>query len=191
MACRFSLSVMGDHYITAILQALRSIDLSGVESDTNHLSTLYRGECQHVVNTVRDCFVAVNDDRTHITLAAMFFPLAEAEFPSHADGNSVSSVATKKERHFMVTAQASLCVLGVADYEQPKRDFLTLAQNAGLYRGTSHGAAELAGDVHAVFDLCYVALSALIENHRHFVLNLNLSVNSPTLQQGGIKFEQI
>ncbi|MCL2865013.1 MAG: Ykof family thiamine-binding protein [Lachnospiraceae bacterium] len=178
--CRFSLSVMSDHYVEQILNGLQQVNLSKVWHHTDALSTIYRGKRIHVVDAVKACFVEMNDESTHITLEACFSKGCPGDLDEDhvlaRDDNTVNN----RIRHFPVLCKIAFYPLGVEDYMDHIAYIVRLAMEKGLYKNVSHYASELQGDVNALFDYFNDVLAYAEKNINHYVLQVTLSINSPT-----------
>ena len=183
--CRFSLSVMSDDYANIILNAIGCVDTQRIWSGTDALSTVYRGERSRVVDAVKSCFVHVNDGRTHITMEATFSKgcpgdtsgdshLAEADAPAAAPTNRAG-------KNFDVLGKISLYPLGVPTYMEHIAHAVNIAKDIGVFKGVSHYATELQGDVDGIFDCLDEIMGYAEKNVAHYVLQTTLSVNSPSM----------
>ena len=178
--CRFSLSVMSDEYVAKILEAIGQVDCSKVWSQTDALSTVYRGRRIHVIDGVKACFVHVNDEKTHMTMEATFskgcLGDVEKDYVIEEDDTLVNYTNEK----FQVLSKIAFYPLGVEDYMDHISHVVKMAINKGLYEKSAHYATELSGDVNELFDYFNEVLAYAEENIKHYVLQVTLSVNSPT-----------
>ena len=69
--CRFTLYPMTDRFIDIILGALEKTDTSAVWSETDALSTVYRGKLPYVADAVQARFAEGNPTGVKCALAAM------------------------------------------------------------------------------------------------------------------------
>lgn len=180
--CRFSLSVMDDNFAKKILSGISKVDASNVWSYTDALSTIYRGKRTDVVSAVKDCFVHVYDDKTHMTMEATFSKgcPGDVDEDSHLSENEVALNVTKQ---FPVLSKISFYPLGISDYMEHIAYVVNLAMEKGLYNSSSHYATELEGDVNELFTY-FEELMAYAEQHiDHYVFQVTLSVNSPSMKK--------
>jgi len=182
IGCRFSLSVMADDYVTKILNALSKVDTSYVWSETDLLSTTYRGHKRNVINTLKELFMTINDNETHITLEATLskgcpgdteddIPIAFA--PVQMDTSS---------KDFVVHAKIAFYPLGKVDYMDHIADVVNLAIGHGIYEKSSHYATQLYGDVHKLFNYFHEIFDYADKQIDHFIYQVTLSINSPSLR---------
>ena len=178
--CRFSLSVMADNYVDQILRAVGQVDTQNVWSQTDALSTVYRGRRVHVVDAARAFFVHANDHKSHMTWEGTF----SKGCPGDVDADSYLAVddalSNARREGFDVLAKIAFYPLGVPNYMDHIAYVANLAVERGLYQSASHYASELKGDVNALFDYFDDVLGYAEQNLAHYVLQVTLSVNSPT-----------
>ena len=179
--CRFSLSVMADDYASKILNALDKVDTSHVWKETDLLSTTYRGHKTNVINTLKNLFITINDDETHITLEATLSKGCpgdtESDIPMML---SPVRVDTLSER-FDVYAKISFYPMGKCNYMDHIAHVVNLAINNGIYDKSSHYATQLHGDVHKLFDYFHEIFDYADKHIEHFIFQVTLSINSPSL----------
>ena len=179
--CRFSLSVMSDNYANLILNAIKEVDTKNVWSSTDALSTIYRGKRVHVVDCVKNVFTKVNDGKTHITLEATF----SKGCPCDIDGDCILAESDEPPGgsavSFDVLSKISFYPLGTAKYMEHIAAVVNMAKENKLYKKSSHYATEIEGDVNEIFDYFNQVLQYAEENIDHYVLQVTLSVNSPSL----------
>ena len=70
--CRFTLYPMSDDYIEIILGALEKTDTSAVWSETDALSTVYRGKLPYVADAVQALFLNAYRSGVHMALEGQF-----------------------------------------------------------------------------------------------------------------------
>jgi len=174
---------MSDNYTDLILSAIRKVDTKNVWCSTDALSTIYRGRRIHVVDSVKNVFAKVNDGKTHITLEATF----SKGCPCDIDGDCIlaenDELSTDNTSGFDVLGKISFYPLGVAQYMDHISAVVNMAKDCSLFKKTSHYATELEGDINEVFDYFNQVLCYAEENINHYVLQVTLSVNSPSLKK--------
>jgi len=178
--CRFSLSVMSDEFVGKILDGIGNVDCSKVWSQTDALSTVYRGKRIHVMDAVKACFIHVNDEKTHITMEATISKgcLGDVEADYVLDVDDI--LVNKTDKSFQVLSKIAFYPLGVADYMDHISHVVKLAISKGLYNKSGHYATELSGDINDLFDYFNEVLEYAERHIKHYVLQATLSVNSPT-----------
>ena len=70
--CRFSLYPMSDQFIDLILGSLEKTDTSAVWSESDALSTVYRGKIEYVADAVKALFINAYRDGIHMAIEGQF-----------------------------------------------------------------------------------------------------------------------
>ena len=83
--CRFSLYPMTDNFVSVILGALEKTDTSAVWSQSDALSTVYRGKLPYVADAVRALFINAWQPEVHMALEGQF----SKGCPGDTDGDSL------------------------------------------------------------------------------------------------------
>lgn len=181
--CRFSLYPMTDDFVGVILGALEKTDTSAVWSQSDALSTVYRGKLPYVADAVRGLFVNAWREGVHMALEGQF----SKGCPGDSDGDTLldregpaPNLPTVRDRHFPVLCKLALYPMGVGDYIDQIAGVWRMAEAAGLEPASVHYATRIQGDVHAVFDYLEAVCSRMQESVPHYILHFTLSVNSPT-----------
>jgi len=181
--CRFSLSVMADDYATKILNALNKIDTTHVWSKTDLLSTTYRGHKSNVINTLKELFIAVNDNETHITLEATLSKGCPGDTEEDIPMELAPVTSESANQKFDVLAKIAFYPMGIDNYMDHIAYVVNLAIKKGIYDKSSHYATQLHGDVNELFDYFHEIFDYADENINHFIYQITLSINSPSLRR--------
>ena len=183
--CRFSISPMTDRYVEVILGALKKVDASKVWSNTERLSTLYRGKREHVMDAVKACFVHAWQKDIHMTMEMTFSKGCpgdtDAESYLSEDSVLVNEPLTA-DIHFPVDCKISLYPMGVSNYMEYIANIVNNAVDRGIYARSSHYVTVLSGDVHELFDYFAWVNEYCANELSHYVFEVTLSVNSPTAE---------
>ena len=181
--CRFSLYPMDSDFVPIILGSLKETDTSAVWSQSDALSTVYRGKLPYVTDAVQALFVHAYRPGVHMALEGMF----SKGCPGDCDGDSVLSRTGKapnadaiQDAHFPVLCKIELYPLGVENYIDSIADVWHMAEDAGLSPVTIHYATRISGDVHQIFDFLEAVCRKMDALGHHYTLHFTLSVNSPT-----------
>ena len=181
--CRFSLAIMCDDYVAKILNALDHVDTSHIWKETDLLSTTYRGHKTNVIDGVKALFIAANDGKTHMTLEATF----SKGCPGDVKWDSPIKLAPVKRElaneKFDVNAKISFYPMGHLDYMDHIAHVINLAIKNNLYDQPSHYATLLHGDIHDLFNYFHEIFDYADEHVKHFVFQITLSINSPSLRR--------
>lgn len=181
--CRFSLYPMDSDFVSIILGALEKTDTSAVWSQSDALSTVYRGKLPYVVDAVEGLFVNAFHDGVHMALECQF----SKGCPGDCDGDSFLSwegeapnAAVVAGAHFPVLCKIALYPMGVPDYIDHIAKVWHMAEDAGLQPTSIHYATRLTGDVQDVFRYLESVCRLMEQSVPHYILHCTLSVNSPT-----------
>lgn len=180
--CRFSLSVMSHDYVPKILNALEEVDTSHVWKVTDLLSTTYRGHKTNVINTLKELFIAVNDDETHITLEATLSKGCPGDTEDDIPMELAPVISNSSNTEFHVHGKIAFYPMGNLDYMDHIAHVVDLAINKGVYDKSSHYATQLHGDVHDLFDYFHEIFDYADEHLEHFIYQMTLSINSPSVR---------
>ena len=181
--CRFSLYPMTDNFVSVILGALEKTDTSAVWSQSDALSTVYRGKLPYVADAVRALFINAWQPEVHMALEGQF----SKGCPGDTDGDSLldregeaPNRAKIQDRHFPVLCKLALYPMGTGDYIDEIAKVWRMAEAEGLNPLTIHYATRIEGDVQKVFDYLEEVCRLMEQSVPHYILHFTLSVNSPT-----------
>ena len=181
--CRFSLYPMTDNFVSVILGALEKTDTSAVWSQSDALSTVYRGKLPYVADAVRALFINAWQPEVHMALEGQF----SKGCPGDTDGDSLldregeaPNRAKIQDRHFPVLCKVALYPMGTGDYIDEIAKVWRMAEAEGLNPKTIHYATRIEGDVQKVFDYLEEVCRLMEQSVPHYILHFTLSVNSPT-----------
>lgn len=185
--CRFTLYPMCDDFIGIILGALQKTDTSAVWSETDALSTVYRGRLPYVVDAVRALFVNAYREGVHMALEGQF----SKGCPGDVSGDSVLACegdapnAAAAGVHFPVHCKLALYPMGDADYIDEIARVFYMARDMGLSPTTIHYATRIDGDVQDVFTYLQRVCELMDASERihHYVLHYTMNCNSPTVEE--------
>ena len=181
--CRFSLYPMTDNFVSVILGSLEKTDTSAVWSQSDALSTVYRGKLPYVADAVRALFINAWQPEVHMALEGQF----SKGCPGDTDGDSLldregeaPNRAKIQDRHFPVLCKLALYPMGTGDYIDEIAKVWRMAEEEGLNPKTIHYATRIEGDVQKVFDYLEEVCRLMEQSVPHYILHFTLSVNSPT-----------
>jgi uncharacterized protein YqgV (UPF0045/DUF77 family) len=181
--CRFSLYPMTNDFVSIILGALEKTDTTAVWSQSDALSTVYRGKLEYVADAVRGLFVNAWKPDVHMALEGQF----SKGCPGDTDGDSLLSregaapnLEKIRDQHFPVLCKIALYPMKTENYLDEIAKVWRMAEEAGLNPTTIHYATRISGDVHQVFDYLEAVCRLMEQSVPHYILHFTLSVNSPT-----------
>lgn len=185
--CRFTLYPMCDNFIDIILGGLERVDTSAVWSETDALSTVYRGKLDYVMDAVSALFASAWTEGVHMAIEGQ----VSKGCPGDVSGDSKLTYEGEAPNHAIVEAATQPCLcklalypMGVGDYIDDIARVWRMAEDRGLNPQTIHYATRIEGSIHNVFayltDVC--KLMEASESVHHYVLHFTINVNSPTVE---------
>ena len=185
--CRFTLYPMCDNFIDIILGGLERVDTSAVWSETDALSTVYRGKLDYVMDAVSALFASAWTEGVHMAIEGQ----VSKGCPGDVSGDSKLTYEGEAPNHAIVEAATQPCLcklalypMGVGDYIDDIAEVWRLAEKRDLNPTTIHYATRIEGSIKDVFaylqEVC--ELMEASENVHHYVLHFTINVNSPTVE---------
>lgn len=185
--CRFTLYPMCNNFIDIILGGLERVDTSAVWSETDALSTVYRGKLDYVMDAVSALFASAWTEGVHMAIEGQ----VSKGCPGDVSGDSKLTYEGEAPNHAIVEAATQPCLcklalypMGVGDYIDDIARVWRMAEGRGLNPQTIHYATRIEGSIHDVFayltDVC--KLMEASESVHHYVLHFTINVNSPTVE---------
>ncbi len=181
--CSFMLAPMTEHFEEVIMPAVLKTDTSRVWTTTGKLGTIYRGKAIDVLDTVKACFAFAWQPDVHMTCEMTLTKGCPGDSDNDyviAEGDEPANEKNLQDIHFPVDCKFALYPLGDLDYIAKIADVANEAIDRGLYQETMHYATVLKGDVHELFAYFGWLLDHCGECMSHFVIQITLSVNSPS-----------
>lgn len=183
--CRFSLYPMTNNFADIILAALEKTDISNVWSETDALSTIYRGKSEYVVDAVEALFINAYREEIHMTMEG----LISKGCPGDSSGDVKMGIEGKspnqeliKDKHFPALCKFSLYPMGNDNYMKEIYDIVDRAKDKGLNPKSIHYATRLEGDIQDIFDYFNEITKYLEDRISHYIIHFTISVNSPTVE---------
>lgn len=181
VGCRFSLHPMAGDFISVIKGALEATDLTGVWKHTDDVSTVIRGQEQHVFNVIKAITLHAAKTGEHVAINATF----SAGCPGDTAGDSYMEADPKVHNHDdrkqYVSSQFALYPMNNPDYMSVIYKEVDRAKERGVFNDSMHYASGIHGDIHEVFDFYEETFGhARSDEHRHLVMTVSMSINSPS-----------
>lgn len=183
---RFSLHPMTGNFIKVIKGALNETDTSNVWMHTDDVSTVIRGKQNHVFNVAKALTLHAAKTGEHVALSGTF--------SIGCPGDSAGDVYLDKDDVLLntddtkqyVSSQFALYPMNNPDYMAVIYREVDRAKAQGVFNESMHYASGIHGDIHDVFAFYEEAFTnARSEEHRHLVMTVSMSINSPS--HGGKK----
>lgn len=184
--CRFTLYPMTDDFVSIILGSLDKTDTSYVWSETDALSTVYRGKLPYVMDAVAGLFANAWRDGVHMALEGQ----VSRGCPGDVSGDSVLSCTGEAPNRAAVEAatqpahaKLALYPLGVEDYIDDIAKVWYLAEDRGLNPQTIHYATRIEGSIRDIFSYLEEVCALMQDAVSHYTLHFTINVNSPTVEE--------
>ena len=185
--CRFTLYPMTDKFIDIILGALEKTDTQAVWSETDALSTVYRGKLPYVADAVKALFINAYQEGVHMAIEGQFSKGCPGDISGDSKLEWEGEAPNKKSlegKHFPVHCKLALYPMGDAEYIDEIAKVWYMAQDAGLNPTTIHYATRIDGDVQACFDYLESVCELMEKSEKvsHYILHFTMNCNSPTVE---------
>lgn len=188
IGARFSLYPMTDAYVPRILEALKTLDGTALERETDDVSTFLSGEENLLFKTLTTTFQELIASGEHAAVSL----LLSRGCPGEPGKDLCDPVATPSQAEALldtqgtgpdVACQFSLYPLGVGGYMDAIYAEITEAgRAAGLEVTPQHLCTRLYGPLTAVMGQLRRAFDRTAEVTPHVVIHATLSANSPSPQ---------
>ena len=178
---RFSLHPMSGEFISIIKGALSKTDTSNIWMDTDDVSTVIRGKQNHVFNVAKALTLHAAKTGEHVALSGTF--------SIGCPGDSAGDVYLDKDDVLLntddtkqyVSSQFALYPMNNPDYMAVIYREVERAKEHGVWNDLMHYASGIHGDIHDVFGFYEESFThARSEQHRHLVMTVSMSLNSPS-----------
>lgn len=118
--CRFTLYPMCDNFIDIILGGLERVDTSAVWSETDALSTVYRGKLDYVMDAVSALFASAWTEGVHMAIEGQ----VSKGCPGDVSGDSKLTYEGEAPNHAIVEAATQPCLCKLALYPMGVGDYI-------------------------------------------------------------------
>ena len=181
---RFSLHPMADNFVEIIKGALSKTNTTNVWMHTDDVSTVIRGKDIHVFDAAKAIVLHATQSGTHVAF--------NGTFSIGCPGDTAGDVYLEKDNILLnepnvknlrqyVSSQFGLYPMNNPDYMSVIYKEVDRAKERGVFNESMHYASGLHGDIHDVFAFLEESFThARSEDHRHLVMTVNMSINSPS-----------
>ncbi|MDN3311292.1 YkoF family thiamine/hydroxymethylpyrimidine-binding protein [Microbacterium oryzae] len=187
VGARFTVSVSDSDYVAILLGALAEVDTTGLETETNDISTFTTGSEQRVLEYIRDVMAAVARSGVHVSSTILLSRGCpgelQCELPPGVHALASAPVALAPAG---IRARAHWSLYPLLDGGDQGEHMTEIhraiehARTAGVYSGSDHYATRLDGDLSAVLETAANAWITVGRTVQHVTTHLTVSLNSPT-----------
>lgn len=178
---RFSLYPMADDFVSVIKGALEKTDTSNVWMHTDDVSTVIRGKQVHVFNVAKAIALHAAKTGKHIALSGTFSAGCPGDTAGDVYLEKSEEIANTDATTQYVSSQFALYPMNNPAYMEIIYREVDRAKEQGVFNESMHYASGIHGDIHDVFAFYEEAFSnARSEEHKHLVMTVSMSINSPT-----------
>jgi uncharacterized protein YqgV (UPF0045/DUF77 family) len=180
---RFSLYPMSDRYVPLILEAIGDLRTSGLEVETDDVSTFLGGDRDAVFAHLEHAFAAVARTGTHVVMTVLVSHGCPGETYCEAPGEvqpPAPATSTDGRTGVDVSCQWSLYPLGVPGYMDVIYREIDRTKGAKVYRKGRHFVSQLGGDLHEVLSAVRTSFDAACHDVPHVTAHIVISANSPS-----------
>lgn len=179
---QFNLSPMSDNFVDIILSSLDKVDTSHVWSNTDKVSTLYRGTRKAVWDAVRAVYVQSYKEGVHTSIHMTFSKGCPGDgcdnYKLDVEKEDVNNEESRKI-DFDLAGKFSLYPMGSGDYMDLIYDVIEEGKKRDVTREGGDYATKLKGNVHDVFDYLEYVAERSNEDVDHYIMEITLAHNFP------------
>ncbi|WP_203332880.1 YkoF family thiamine/hydroxymethylpyrimidine-binding protein [Planococcus beigongshangi] len=178
---RFTLNPMSGDFIKIIKGALNSTDTSNVWMHTDDVSTVIRGKQNHVFNVAKALTLHAAKTGEHVALNGTFSIGCPGDSSGDAYLDKDDQLLNTDDTKQYVSSQFALYPMNNPDYMAVIYREVERAKEHGVWNDSMHYASGIHGDIHEVFAFYEETFThARSDEHRHLVMTVSMSINSPS-----------
>jgi len=180
---RFSLYPMTDRYARVILDAIKGLRDTGLEVETDDVSTFIGGDRDRVFGELARVFAAAARTGEHVVMTVLLSHGCPGETYCEATGEvrvPAPAAAEGEKSGVAVSAQWSLYPLGSDGYMEVIYREIGRTKQAGVFAKGAHFVSGLRGDLTDVVGAIRASFDAACADAGHVVAHATVSANSPT-----------
>ena len=179
---RFSIYPMTARYVPVILEAIDGLARSGLEVETDEVSTFIKGDRNDVWSTLEGAFAKAARSGEHVVMTALLSHGCPGEELCEIDPRTGTADAprTHPGAGVRVSCQWSLYPLGEPGYMDVIYKAIADTKDAGVFSQGRHFVSHLDGDLDRVLGSIRRAFDLACESAAHVAAHITLSANSPT-----------
>ncbi len=180
---RFSLYPMTDRYVAVILDAIKGLRDTGLEVETDDVSTFIGGDRDRVFGELTRVFAAAAGTGEHVVMTVLLSHGCPGETYCESTGEirvPAQATAGKAQSGVAVSAQWSLYPLGSDGYMDVIYREIDRTKRAGVFAKGAHFVSGLRGDLTDVLGAIRASFDAACADAGHVVAHAIVSANSPS-----------
>lgn len=178
---RFTLNPMSGDFIKIIKGALNETDTSNVWKHTDDVSTVIRGKQNHVFNVAKALTLHAAKTGEHVALNGTFSIGCPGDTSGDVYLDKDDVLLNTDDTKQYVSSQFALYPMNNPDYMSVIYKEVERAKEHGVWNDSMHYASGIHGDIHDVFAFFEESFTrARSEEHRHLVMTVSMSINSPS-----------
>ena len=180
---RVSLYPMTDRYARVILDAIKGLRDTGLEVETDDVSTFIGGDRDRVFGELARVFAAAARTGEHVVMTVLLSHGCPGETYCEATGEvrvPAPAAAEGEKSGVAVSAQWSLYPLGSDGYMDVIYREIGRTKQAGVFAKGAHFVSGLRGDLTDVVGAIRASFDAACADAGHVVAHATVSANSPT-----------
>ena len=180
---RFSLYPMTDRYVAVILDAIKGLRDTGLEVETDEVSTFIGVDRDRVFGELARVFAAAARTGEHVVMTVLLSHGCPGETYCEATGEvrvPAPAAAEGEKSGVAVSAQWSLYPLGSDGYMDVIYREIGRTKQAGVFAKGAHFVSGLRGDLTDVVGAIRASFDAACADAGHVVAHATVSANSPT-----------
>jgi len=180
---RFSLYPMTDRYVAVILEAIKGLRDTGLEVETDDVSTFIGGDRDRVFGELARVFAAAARTGEHVVMTVLLSHGCPGE--TYCESTGEIRVPAEANRYgdksgVAVTAQWSLYPLGSDGYMDVIYREIDRTKRTGVFAKGAHFVSGLRGDLTEVLGAIRSSFDAACADAGHVVAHATVSANSPS-----------
>ena len=180
---RFSLYPMTDRYARVILDAIKGLGDTGLEVETDDVSTFIGGDRDRVFGELARVFAAAARTGEHVVMTVLLSHGCPGETYCESTGEvrtPAAATAKNEKSGVTVSAQWSLYPMGSDSYMDVIYREIDRTKSAGVFAKGAHFVSGLRGDLTDVVGAIRASFDAACADAGHVVAHATISANSPT-----------
>lgn len=185
VGARITLAVMSDRYVEVLTEALAATDATGLEIDTDQVSTFVRGTEQRIASYLSELIAAAARSGEHVVATVMLSRGCPGEVCGPVPERA-AVVPSLPATGVHAQAQWALYPLldggtgPVTDHLAPVWAAIERARERGSFLRSEHFVTTLAGDLAEVLTTVVECWSAVGQAVPHVATHVTIGANSPS-----------